>query len=186
MENRNMLEELTRYRVKIEKDGKNIADVPGILCLPGLLAAPKLGIAGLIAAPLLGLSVHMENRDGSRVNVEEEMRKAAESVVNTAGKTAETVLDTAGKAAKTIREEIERVWQDLSADDPEEVPEGTENDGEAVDPAEVKDPENAAGQEASEEKEAIEEIVEDLKKQEKREKPDVPTIQVNPEDSEQA
>ena len=66
------------------------------------------------------------------------------------------------------------------------MPEGTENDEEAVDPAEVKDPENAAGQEASEEKEAIEEIVEDLKKQEKAEKPDVPTIQVNPEDSEQA
>ena len=65
MENRNILQELTGYRLKVEREGKSVIDVPGILCLPGLLAAPRLGIAGMIAAPLLGYNVHLENGSGN-------------------------------------------------------------------------------------------------------------------------
>ena len=61
MENKSIVHEVTRYRVKVKRDGKSVIDVPGILCLPGLLTAPRLSIAGMIAAPLLGYSVHLED-----------------------------------------------------------------------------------------------------------------------------
>ncbi len=31
MENRNILQELTGYRLKVEREGKSVIDVPGIL-----------------------------------------------------------------------------------------------------------------------------------------------------------
>ena len=112
MENRSFFQELSGYRVKVERNGKEIVNLPGILCLPGLLAAPRMSIAGLVAAPLLGCSVHLEHENGQEVNIETTMRKAAE-----------TVIDTASTAAKTVREEFEKAWQAVSADDPEEEPE---------------------------------------------------------------
>ena len=98
MENRNIIDELTRYRVKVERDGKPVMDVPGILCLPGLLAAPRLGIAGMVAAPLLGYSVHLENRDGKPVDLEEAIRKTAETISETAADTAEKIKEAMDKA----------------------------------------------------------------------------------------
>ena len=138
---KNIFDELNGYRVKVEKDGKEIVNVPGILALPVALAAPKAGIIGMVAAPLLGCSVHLENEEGKEVDVGKAVKEAAD-----------TVVDTATTAAKTVKEEIEKAWSDLSADDPEECPEGEENE---------KDP---ADQSNAEE--------------------EVPTIKVNPEDSE--
>ena len=66
---KNMLDELTGYRVRVEREGREIVNVPGILALPGLLIAPKLSIAGMIAAPLLGCSIHLENEDGREVDL---------------------------------------------------------------------------------------------------------------------
>ena len=77
---------------------------------------------------------------------------------------AETVVDTAKTAAKTVKEEIDKAWDAVSADDPEGCPVGEEN---------------AEEEKTSAEDVSNESIVEDLKKQEK---PDVPTIQVNPKD----
>ena len=65
---KNIFDELTGYRVKVEKDGKEIVNVPGILALPGLLAAPRAGIIGMVAAPLLGCSVHLENENGREID----------------------------------------------------------------------------------------------------------------------
>ena len=112
MEKKSFLEELAAYRVKVERDGKEIVNIPGILCLPGLLIAPKMGIIGMIAAPLLGCSVHLESGDGKEVNVAEAARKAAESAV-----------ETAKTAAQVIREEMDKAWESVSADDPEETDE---------------------------------------------------------------
>ena len=50
MANKNFFETLTQYRLKVEKDGENILNVPGLFALPGLLIAPKLSLTGLIAA----------------------------------------------------------------------------------------------------------------------------------------
>lgn len=120
---KSFLDELTGYRVKVERDGKEIVNVPGILALPGLLIAPKLSIAGMIAAPLLGCNIHLENEDGKEVDIGKAVKEAAGSVANTAA-----------SAAKTVKEEIGKVWDDLSADDPEGCPEGKENEDDPAEP----------------------------------------------------
>ena len=137
---KSFIDELTRYRVKVEKDGKEIVNVPGILALPGLLVAPKVSIIGMVAAPLLGCSVHLENENGKEVDIGKAVKDAAN-----------TVVDTATTAAKTVKEEIEKAWDELSADDPEGCPEGQENEDEPADQENTED--------------------------------EIPTINVNPDDS---
>ncbi len=137
---KSIFDELTGYRVKVKRDGKEIVNVPGILALPGLLMAPKAGIIGMIVAPLLGCSVHLENDNGKEVDIGKAVKDAADTVVNTAT-----------TAAKTVKEEVEKAWDAISADDPEGCPEGKENE---EDPADQNDTEA-----------------------------DIPTIHVNPDDS---
>ena len=138
---KNFFDELTGYRVKVERDGREIVNVPGLLALPGLLVAPKLSIVGMIAAPLLGCSVHLENEGGKEIDIGKAVKEAAD-----------TVADTATAAAKTVKEEIEKAWDELSADDPEGCPEGEENEEDHADQTNTED--------------------------------DIPTIHVNPDDSE--
>ena len=114
---KNILDELTGYRVKVEHEGKEIVNVPGLLCLPGLLVAPKLSIAGIFAAPLLKYNIHLENAAGKTVDVGKKAQEAAEAVI-----------DTAKKSARTVKEEIDKAWETVSADDPEECPAGEENE----------------------------------------------------------
>ena len=114
---KSFIDELTAYRVKVERDGKELLNVPGILALPAALVAPKMSIIGTIAASLLGCSIHLENADGREIDVGEKVRK-----------TAETVAETAGTVAKTVREEVEKAWESVSADYPEECPVGEENE----------------------------------------------------------
>ena len=141
---KSILEELTSYRVKVEKEGREIVNVPGIIALPVALLAPKASIVGAIAAPLLGCNIHLENGDGKEIDVGKTVKDAAD-----------TVMDTAATAARSMKEEIEKAWDALSADDPEGCPEGEEN---------------------AEEEEAPEQPAP---------KEEVPTIHVNPEDSEE-
>ena len=138
---KNFFDELTGYRVKVERDSREIVNVPGLLALPGLLVAPKLSIVGMIAAPLLGCSVHLENEGGKEIDIGKAVKEAAD-----------TVADTATAAAKTVKEEIEKAWDELSADDPEGCPEGEENEEDPADQTNTED--------------------------------DIPTIHVNPDDSE--
>ena len=126
-------DELTGYRVKVEKDGKEIINVPGILALPGALIAPKASIIGTVAASLLGCNIHLENEDGKSVEVGEKFRKAADAVV-----------DTAKTAARSVREEMDKAWDALSADDPEECPLGEENEEETAGDAAGEDPAGTA------------------------------------------
>ena len=119
---KNMIDELTAYRLKIARDGRTIVNVPGILALPGVLAAPKMSIIGTIAASLLGCDIHLESENGKKVDIGKTVKDAAE-----------TVVDTAATAAKTVRDEIEKAWDDLSADDPEGCPLGEENEEEDTD-----------------------------------------------------
>lgn len=125
---KSIMDELTGYRVKVRRDGREIVNVPGILALPGLLIAPKAGLIGMIAAPLLGYSVHLENEDGKEVDIGKAVKDAAD-----------TVVDTATAAAKTVKDEVEKAWDALSADDPEECPAGKENE---EDPADQNDTED--------------------------------------------
>ena len=106
MANKSIFEKVTQYRIKVEKDGKSVADVPGIFALPGLLMAPKLGIAGLVAAPFLGLRIRLENEDGEAVDVEGAVRKAADAV-----------RESVNTAVETIREEVEKAREAVSDED---------------------------------------------------------------------
>ena len=124
---KNFFDELAGYRVKVEKNGREIINVPGILALPGLLIAPKVSIIGMVAAPLLGCAVHLENENGRDVDLGKAVKEAADKVA-----------DTAAATAKTVKEEIEKAWNELSADDPEGCPEGEENEDV---PSEQNDPE---------------------------------------------
>ena len=149
---KNLIDELFGYRVKVEKDGKEIVNFPGIFALPGALMAPKMSIMGTIAASLLGCSIHLENEAGKTVDVGKEIKQAANSFA-----------DTAKTAAKTVKEEFEKAWNDLSADDPEGCPIGKENE------------EDEAASEEKPEENSVEEIVEDP---EKKEADDIPVIPV--------
>ena len=115
---KNIIDELTGYRVKVEKDGKEIVNVPGILALPGALMAPKASIIGTVAASLLGCNIHLENADGKTVDVSKAVKDAA---------------DTAKTVAKSVKDEVEKAWDELSADDPEGCPPGKENEEEPED-----------------------------------------------------
>ena len=112
---KSFIEELTGYRVKVEKDGKEIVNVPGILAFPILLAAPKAGILGMAAAPLLGCNIHLENESGKEVDISKAVKNAADNLEN---------------AARSVKESIEKAWDELSADDPESCPFGMENEDE--------------------------------------------------------
>ena len=116
---KNVIDELTAYRLKVARDGKEIINVPGILALPGVLVAPKMSIIGTVAASLLGCDIHLESENGKNVDIGKAVKGAAE-----------TVADTAAAAAKTVKEEIEKAWDELSADDPEGCPLGQENEEE--------------------------------------------------------
>jgi len=121
---KSILDELTAYRVKVERDGREIVNVPGILALPAALIAPKLSVFGMIAAPLLGCSLHLENDSGQKTDIGKAVREAAD-----------TIADTAATAAKTVKEEINKAWDAISADDPEGCPEGEESEEETTDQA---------------------------------------------------
>ena len=118
---KSFFDELAGYRVKVEKDGKEVVNVPGILALPGLLVAPKMSVIGMIAAPLLGCSVHVENADGEKVDVGKKVQEAAD-----------TIVDSAKKTARTVEKEISKAWESVSADDPEGCPEGEENEDDST------------------------------------------------------
>ena len=153
---KNVIEELFGYRVKIEREGKEVINIPGILALPGALLAPKASIIGAVAASLLGCSIHLENADGRKINVGEKVRKAAN-----------TVVETAENAAKTVKEEVDKAWDAVSADYPEECPLGDESKPEEADSADAPA------------EDTVDEIVEEL---EKHETDDIPVIHVEKTD----
>ena len=171
---KSILEEVAGYRLKVERDGKEIINVPGILALPGVLIAPKMSLVGTVAASLLGCNIHLENEEGKTVDVGGEVKKAAE-----------TVAEAAEETARSIKAEIDRVWDDLSADDPEGCPEGEENAEEAqpeeAQPGEeAKEAEEAQPAKSGEAPEACNEDI--LQELQNREDDGVPTIRIHPEE----
>ena len=125
---KNMIDELTAYRIKVAKNGREIVNVPGILALPAALIAPKASIIGTVVASLLGCDIHLENEHGKTVHVSKAVKEAAD-----------TVADTAKTAAKAVKEEMDKAWDAISADDPEECPIGEENEEEPAETDSAED-----------------------------------------------
>lgn len=123
---RNLIDDLAGYRVKVEREGKEVVNIPGILALPGLLVAPKMSLVGMIAAPLLGCSVRVEN---AKKEAEAARRAEAEKKAQDA---ADAILDMAKKTVRTIEKEFSKAWESVSADDPEGCPEGKENEDDST------------------------------------------------------
>lgn len=123
---RNFIDDLAGYRVKVEREGKEVVNIPGILALPGLLVAPKMSLVGMIAAPLLGCSVRVEN---AKKEAEAAKRAEAEKKAQDA---ADAILDMAKKTVRTIEKEFSKAWESVSADDPEGCPEGEENEDDST------------------------------------------------------
>ncbi len=123
---RNFIDDLAGYRVKVEREGKEVVNIPGILALPGLLVAPKMSLVGMIAAPLLGCSVRVEN---AKKEAEAARRAEAEKKAQDA---ADAILDMAKKTVRTIEKEFSKAWESVSADDPEGCPEGEENEDDST------------------------------------------------------
>ncbi len=123
---RNFIDDLAGYRVKVEREGKEVVNIPGILALPGLLVAPKMSLVGMIAAPLLGCSVRVEN---TKKEAEAARRAEAEKKAQDA---ADAILDMAKKTVRTIEKEFSKAWESVSADDPEGCPEGEENEDDST------------------------------------------------------
>ena len=168
---KSFFEEVTGYRVKVERDGKEIVNVPGIFALPGLLAAPRLSLLGMVAAPLLGCSVHLENDAGKEVDV----GKAVKDAANTVAETADTMV-------RTVREEMKKAWDAMIADDPEGCPIGKENEEETEEETEEENEEETDGQKDAE-GEAVPEEETDGQKDTEGDA-ETPTIHVMPEDPE--
>ena len=123
---RNLIDDLAGYRVKVEREGKEVVNIPGILALPGVLVAPKMSLVGMIAAPLLGCSVRVEN---AKKEAEAARRAEAEKKAQDA---ADAILDMAKKTVRTIEKEFSKAWESVSADDPEGCPEGKENEDDST------------------------------------------------------
>lgn len=123
---RNFIDDLAGYRVKVEREGKEVVNIPGILALPGVLVAPKMSLVGMIAAPLLGCSVRVEN---AKKEAEAAKRAEAEKKAQDA---ADAILDMAKKTVRTIEKEFSKAWESVSADDPEGCPEGKENEDDST------------------------------------------------------
>lgn len=123
---RNFIDDLAGYRVKVEREGKEVVNIPGILALPGVLVAPKMSLVGMIAAPLLGCSVRVEN---AKKEAEAAKRAEAEKKAQDA---ADAILDMAKKTVRTIEKEFSKAWESVSADDPEGCPEGEENEDDST------------------------------------------------------
>ena len=111
----NLLQKLYRCRLRIDRNGTTIVNLSSLFCLPCLLFAPHMSIAGLVVSLILGYHISLETEGDSAV-LEEAVRSAAE-----------TVKRTAASAAKTIRQEIVKSHTEtISPGKQEPVPANTE------------------------------------------------------------
>ena len=94
---KNFLQKLYNFRVKVDRQGKPIANVSSIFAAACLIFAPHMTIVGIVASLLMGYQIRFESEDMDSAELEERFRKAAQNV-----KTG------AMNAAKSIQTEIDK------------------------------------------------------------------------------
>ena len=95
---KNFLQKLYHFRVKVDKQGKPIANVSSIFALACLIFAPHMTIVGVVASLLLGYQIRFESEDMDDSELEERLRKAAQNVKNGAVSAAKSIQNEISKA----------------------------------------------------------------------------------------
>lgn len=112
----------TAARLIVKKEGKTILDIPAVLGVFGLLN-PFLTAAGIGGVVLTGHEIIIENKDGSVIDVNEMIDKAADKVKDVGEDLVERVRDKTREAAdkaeelaKDVEDEVVDHVEDLKDD----------------------------------------------------------------------
>ena len=100
---KNFLQKLYNFRVKVDRQGKPIANISSIFAAACLIFAPHMTIVGIVASLLMGYQIRFESEDMDSTELEERIRKAAQNVKTgamNAAKSIQTEIDKA-RAQKT-------------------------------------------------------------------------------------
>ena len=147
---KNFLQKMYHFRLKVNKQDKQIVNVSSIFALACLIFAPHMTIVSVVASLLLGYQFRFESEDMDDAELEERIRKAAQNVKNgamTAAKSiqteiskarsqnapartqaeaeqaAEKIVETAKKTAAEPVQEAEEILKDLQSHAAEEATE---------------------------------------------------------------
>ena len=91
-----LFQKLCSCRLRIDRNGKTVVNWSSLFSLACLILAPHMSIAGIILSLILGYHINLET-DEEDGELEERVRKAAD-----------TVKKTAAAAARTVRDEVEK------------------------------------------------------------------------------
>ena len=107
---KNFLQKLYNFRVKVDRQGKPIANISSIFAAACLIFAPHMTIVGIVAALLLGYQISFVTEDMDSSELEERIRRAAQNVKNgamNAAKSIQTEIDKAKAQKAQVRTQAE-------------------------------------------------------------------------------
>ena len=107
---KNFLQKLYNFRVKVDRQGKPIANISSIFAAACLIFAPHMTIVGVVASLLLGYQISFVTEDMDSSELEERIRRAAQNVKNgamNAAKSIQTEIDKAKAQKAQVRTRAE-------------------------------------------------------------------------------
>ena len=107
---KNFLQKLYNFRVKVDRQGKPIANISSIFAAACLIFAPHMTIVGVVASLLLGYQISFVTEDMDSSELEERIRRAAQNVKNgamNAAKSIQTEIDKAKAQKAQVRTQAE-------------------------------------------------------------------------------
>lgn len=112
------IEKGTAARLVVTKNDKTVLDIPAVFGFVGLMA-PFLTVAGLGGIILTGHEIRIENKDGSVLDVNEMIDKAASKVKETSEdlyEKAKNAAQDAGDKVEDVASDVERSFHELKDD----------------------------------------------------------------------
>ena len=107
---KNFLQKLYNFRVKVDRQGKPIANISSIFAAACLIFALPMTIVGVVASLLLGYQISFVTEDMDSSELEERIRRAAQNVKNgamNAAKSIQTEIDKAKAQKAQVRTQAE-------------------------------------------------------------------------------
>lgn len=99
-----LIQKLYHYRLKIDRKGTTIVNLSSLFCVPALLLAPYVCIAGVVISLILGYHINLESEDASAEDIQKILTQAGN-----------TVRKTVTGAVQNIKKEIEKSKPEESA-----------------------------------------------------------------------